>query len=537
MPALETHWGKRLPIGTPRSLPPDGDAPGSIFGYVALQADGDGRDNWLLDERQDLTRTPRRRVDERTRQAAVEQARKDGFNVLAQSRFGLALVGPRAAWNRLCGGETSMAVAMMQRRGGRFEYVRYVGFPPQQADLPSGAPQQAAPTVAAAPFDKAGIGAIGAELVRTPLALSAVAPAIAGRHYLRVPEDVALLTGAATAHERGCKGKGVTVAMIDTGHFRHPFFKGYDVRDGVAVVPGTTGARDPVGHGTAESANIFAVAPEATLWPYRASDDAGQLVATLAALMKAKEDRPRGADGEPLPYVISCSWGAEFTGPLPRAPRGMDRAIVVELLDAIEDGIVVVFAAGNGCHSIEAQVPGVISAGGAYVDENMDAIVSDYATAYRSLWQDDTYVPTLCGLVGMRPRAAYIALPVPPGCPIDVERSAADDKGDPGDGTKPDDGWALLSGTSAAAPQVAGAAAVLLGAHPQLTPKEVSDCLTASALDIQAGTCNPRFAYEAGAATAGRDVSAGFGLVDVDKALAHARVWHECSEDRVRVAA
>src|SRR3954467_8304845 len=75
-------------------------------------------------------------------------------------------------------------------------------------------------------------------------------------------------------------------------------------------------------------------------------------------------------------------------------------------------------------------------------------------------------VPPVSGLVGMRPRASYIMMPIPPGCPIDVQRAAAGTgtgAGDPPDGTSPDDGWALFSGTSAAAPQIAGAAAVLRG--------------------------------------------------------------------------
>ncbi|MDO0917099.1 S8 family serine peptidase [Streptomyces sp. DT2A-34] len=47
-------------------------------------------------------------------------------------------------------------------------------------------------------------------------------------------------------------------------------------------------------------------------------------------------------------------------------------------------------------------------------------------------------------------------LPIPPGCTIDAEESDADD------GTSRNDGWALFSGSSAAAPQIAGAAALLL---------------------------------------------------------------------------
>jgi subtilisin family serine protease len=260
-------------------------------------------------------------------------------------------------------------------------------------------------------------------------------------------------------------------------------------------------------------ANVLAVAPEARVVPYRATDDFGALVAPLAAFMRAKADKPD---------VITCSWGAELMGPLPASPRGMDRAMVLEILDAIDQGIVVVFAAGNGGHSIEAQVPGVISAGAAYVNEELAVIASDVGSAYRSLWQPDVTVPTVCGLVGMRPRGQYILLPVAPTRMIDVGSSRPEERDGQlvaGDGTKPGDGWALLSGTSVAAPQVAGAAAVLLSAKPDLTPEEIAKHLGDTAIDIRAGRCHPMFAYAAGDPTELSDIPTGHGLINVSAAV------------------
>ena len=120
------------------------------------------------------------------------------------------------------------------------------------------------------------------------------------------------------------------------------------------------------------------------------------------------------------------------------------------------------FAAGNGSFSSEAQVPGVIAAGGVFSNAGLELQASDYASGYHSNWFGGVDVPLVSGLVGMRPRASYIMLPIPAGCPIDVERAAAGG-GDPADGTAANDGWALFSGTSAACPQVAGAVAVLRG--------------------------------------------------------------------------
>jgi hypothetical protein len=65
--------------------------------------------------------------------------------------------------------------------------------------------------------------------------------------------------------------------MVDTGFYPHPFFPAhhYQVSTPIVVVPGTDQGGDPVGHGTGESANIFANAPDAQLQPIRASNDQG----------------------------------------------------------------------------------------------------------------------------------------------------------------------------------------------------------------------------------------------------------------------
>jgi hypothetical protein len=107
-------------------------------------------------------------------------------------------------------------------------------------------------------------------------------------------------------------------------------------------------------------------------------------------------------------------------------------------------------------------------------------------------------------------------LPIPPDCRIDPERAAAG-RGDPADGTEPHDGWALFSGTSAAAPQVAGAAAVLLGLQPGSTPAEIAGVLRDTALDVRLGRCHPRFNHEA---TEGWDLATGAGLINLPAAVA-----------------
>src|SRR3954468_7228831 len=84
-----------------------------------------------------------------------------------------------------------------------------------------------------------------------------------------VPADVSLACNADKAHRAGVTGRGIVVAMVDTGWQTHPFFteRGYRV-DPTILGPGTINANvDDNGHGTGESANIFATAPDVTLKP------------------------------------------------------------------------------------------------------------------------------------------------------------------------------------------------------------------------------------------------------------------------------
>lgn len=436
------------------------------------------------------------------RREATRVAELAGLEILAESRLGLAVAGPPGAFIELTGGEMVPRERLMHTRAGRVEYVTHLDI--------VGEGQPNALGVAVPSSDASGIEGVVLERVRAPQAVfpTPVPPSVA-RFHLRVPDDVATILGANAAHRRGLVGDGVVVAMVDSGHFRHPFFAahGYAIRPPVAMVPGTNPAVDPHGHGTGESANVFAVAPGAVLRPYRASNNAGDLVGALSGFVRAKADRPA---------VLTNSWGGD--GPYPPAagssPPRADNALILEIRDAIAQGIVVVFSAGNGHFSSEPQVPGVIAAGGVFADAGLDLQASTYSSGYDSPWFGGVQVPTVSGLVGMSPRASYLLLPIPSRCVIDIERAGAAD-GDPADGTAPNDGWALFSGTSAAAPQIAGAAALLRGLKPTASVAEITAALSTTATDVRAGFCAARFNNPA---TQGRDLATGFGLINVSAA-------------------
>jgi subtilisin family serine protease len=85
-----------------------------------------------------------------------------------------------------------------------------------------------------------------------------------------------------------------------------------------------------------------------------------------------------------------------------------------------------------------------------------------------------------------------------------------------------EDGWAIFSGSSAAAAQISGAIAVLRQAHPQLSPSQARELLQASAIDVDRGNSHARFQQEA---IAGPDVATGQGVVDVHAALLRCQLW------------
>ena len=125
----------------------------------------------------------------------------------------------------------------------------------------------------------------------------------------------------------------------------------------------------------------------------------------------------------------------------------------------------------------------------------------------------------MSGLVGMRPGAQSIMLPVPEGSILDTSLSGGSHPN--GDETPGNDGWAAFSGTSASCPQIAGVCALILQACPRLTPAEVREILMTTARDVTTGTNHPNFGI---AAVVGPDAATGNGLVDAHKAVLVAKV-------------
>jgi type VII secretion-associated serine protease mycosin len=276
---------------------------------------------------------------------------------------------------------------------------------------------------------------------------------------------------------RVTKGRGVTVAVLDTGvEADHPDLAGnvLPAKDMIGFGAGQ-GDRDWARHGTAMAgiiaghghgpgggAGVMGVAPEAKILPVRViledNDPARARARTTRGNALADGIRwaaDHGAD------VINLSLGDDSNSAHPEA--GEDEAVQY----ALKKGVVVVASAGNGGDkgdhiSYPAAYPGVIAA----------TAVDRYGT--RASFSTRRWYATVSA----------------PG--VDVVIADPDHKYYAG--------W----GTSAASAFVSGAVALVRAAHPELTPAQIKKLLEDTARDAPAG---------------GRDDSRGFGMIDPAAAL------------------
>jgi type VII secretion-associated serine protease mycosin len=268
----------------------------------------------------------------------------------------------------------------------------------------------------------------------------------------------------ATAHQV-TRGEGVTIAIIDSGvDAAHPDLAG-NILPGVDLIePDNDNAWTPEdhgtlvagvlaghGHGAGGADGVLGVAPAAKILPIRASSDADEDQQPTSHLV-ADGIRQAVANGA---SVISISLSSEHSEVDQHAIEAARRADVV-----------VVAAAGNrpdaDAVTFPASLPMVVAVGGLAEDG---------------------------GLAEFSVTGPEILLTAP---------------GDEIVTTRPGNEYAIASGTSFAAPIVAGAAALVRAQFPDLTADEVIHRLVTTAADT---------------GPAGPDEQYGRGVVDVVAAL------------------
>ena len=261
---------------------------------------------------------------------------------------------------------------------------------------------------------------------------------------------------AANSNGPGATGKGVTIAMIDTGiDYNHREFKGR-IRAGYDFVDGDSIAEDANGHGTHVAGTIAAardgrgitgVAHDAKIMPIRVLDEngAGYLSDAIRAVRWATNN---GAD------VINLSLGG----------AGYSQAMADAILHASRRGTVVVMAAGHwGGTSPDYPAAHAINHGIA-----VGAVQRDGRLAWFS------------NRAGSRPLNYVMA----PGVGIKS--------------TLPGNRSGYFSGTSMAAPHVAGVAGLLKSQNNKLSSGEIEDLITGTTQGRSSTQGNPTGTQSAG---------------------------------------
>ncbi|MGZ3147383.1 S8 family peptidase [Lentzea chajnantorensis] len=249
--------------------------------------------------------------------------------------------------------------------------------------------------------------------------------------------------GAPAAHQRGITGKGVKVAIVDTGvDENHPDLRGQQVAErNFTTDPDNT---DNVGHGTHVGATVAShdvkyggVAPGAQLLDAKVCVESGCQESWILDGMRWAAEQ--GAQ------VVNMSLG------------GSDTPEVDPLEQAVNDltaryGTLFVIAAGNSGGTGTVGSPSTAEA----------------ALSVGAVDRDDKLAPfssrgPRTGDSGLKPEVTA------PG--VDIVAAAAGTNGE----------HVAASGTSMATPHVAGAAALLRQQHPEWTPAQVKSALATTA--------------------------------------------------------
>jgi serine protease AprX len=326
---------------------------------------------------------------------------------------------------------------------------------------------------------------------------------------LDIARQAADAPGPATP-ESALKGAGVTIAEVDSGVAPHP-----GIQTLVAAVDfvgsydpsfSPVNSVDPYGHGThvagilvgtgsnSNQGRLAGVAPQASLVSVRVLDGTGGGKASdvLAGLQWVLANKDTFGI-----RVLNLSLGHPVYEPAALDP-------LVQEVDSLWDaGIVVVCSAGNDGRSGDGTISSpcnsrkVITVG-ALNDQQTPDTADDTVTTYSSRG------PTLIDLVAKPDLLApgnKIVSTRSPGSTLDLmfpERRVAGDPAQPNDLQ-----YFQLSGTSMAAPMVAGAAALMLEQEPGLNP----------------GTVKARLMLSSTKATVGSPFATGAGALDILGAL------------------
>ncbi len=273
------------------------------------------------------------------------------------------------------------------------------------------------------------------------------------------------IIGADDARRAGLKGEGVTVALIDSGVTPVRYLKGR-ILNGPDLSFDSQIAEleylDAYGHGTHMAGIITGIAPRASLLNVKVgaadgSVDVSQVLAAINWVIEHRDDNGMNV------RVLNLSFGTDSTQAYTIDPL----SYAVEV--AWRNDIVVVVASGNDGNASRLRSPAtnpLVLAVGAADTKGTKTTTDDRVADFSS-----------CG-VG---RSVDVVAPGRSIASLRVKGSQADSK-HPTAVVGQD--FFRGSGTSQAAAMVSGAAAVIVGAHPEYTADQVKAALVSTASPI-----------------------------------------------------
>jgi serine protease AprX len=291
----------------------------------------------------------------------------------------------------------------------------------------------------------------------------------AGQLTSLYPQEI----NAARVWSQGGTGRGVTVAVLDSGVAADP-----DLGSRIVASVSFVGSRDPnrpdvgghgthiagtiAGDGTRSAGQFVGIAPRANIADVQVLDGNGN--GRISSILRGLE-WVLAHQGQFNIRVVNLSFGAIAQGSYKTDPL----AAGVEI--AAKHGLVVVAAAGNGgpaSGTVESPAidPYVLSVGS--TDDQGTLSLADDALAWFSSWgtpTDSTPKPELVG-----PGRRLVSIRVP-GSTLD--QHLPDHVVTASNGST----YFRLTGTSMATAVVSGAAALLLERQPNLTPDQVKKIL------------------------------------------------------------
>lgn len=263
-------------------------------------------------------------------------------------------------------------------------------------------------------------------------------------------------------HADGYTGEGVTIAVIDSGIAEHP-----DFDDRIKRFRDLSSRRrkpyDPKGHGThiagimaGDGDKIKGIAPDAELVAVRISNE-DEAIKAIDWVIENKEKYSID--------ILNLSLGVEAESDL------KNDKFVQAAERAVDAGLVVVTAAGNECKNGKCPTGNTVSSPGISPRVITVGALDDKGTSLRSddrLWGDSSRGTRSNGKPDLVAEGSRIMSTLAP----DSEYR---------DAISGPANYLAISGSSQAAPMVAGAAALMLQANPGLTHDQIKDILVETA--------------------------------------------------------